>query len=369
MINDSTPANRRRKAATRGPAGFGIHAAARKRRFLPFVRLRGGEGPSGPGFGLGRRVRPAASAASPRAHPWRVPAPGRHDNTRVVESRQNSAFFELATGSIHQVANPFRFLLQFCFVELAAGFSAWWYRVAVERDTPALFDQIAAGYDTTNWLMTGGLWGVWRAAFARHAPIARGSRVLDVGCGTAELSLLLARMGAGEVVGVDLSEGMLARGRAKVERSPHADRIHLQRGDAMALPFADASFDAAASAFVMRNVPDLDRMLAEMVRVVRPGGAAVVMELSHPPSKLARGLFTPFFRVMPPVLGRLLRGPGGSAAYGWLPESLARFPGAEALAARMAAAGLADVSFRRLTAGIVCLHMGRRPLPRQEPLY
>ena len=236
------------------------------------------------------------------------------------------------------------------------------------QDTPALFDAIAPSYDITNWLMTGGLWGVWRASFKRHAPIPAGGRVLDVGCGTAELSLLIARMGAREVVGVDLSEGMLALGRAKIARSVHSGRIVLQRGDATALPFPEASFDAAASAFVMRNVPDLDSMLAEMARVVRPGGHVVVMELSHPPSALVRGLFTPFFRVMPPLLGRLTRGPGGVGAYAWLPESLARFPGAEELASRLRAAGLDDVRFRRLTAGIVCVHQGRRPLPPQPAM-
>jgi demethylmenaquinone methyltransferase/2-methoxy-6-polyprenyl-1,4-benzoquinol methylase len=241
--------------------------------------------------------------------------------------------------------------------------------MAAERDTPALFDQIAPSYDLANWVMTGGLWGAWRAAFARHAPIPSGAKVLDVGCGTAELSLLLARMGASEVVGVDLSEGMIARGREKVARSRFAGRIRLQRGDALALPFPDASFDAAASAFVMRNVPDLDRMLAEMTRVVRPGGHVVVMELSHPPSRLVRSIYEPFFRLMPPLVGRLTR--GGAAPYAWLPESLARFPGAEELAARMAGAGLEDVRVRRLTAGVVCIHHGarRRGLPGRTPLY
>jgi demethylmenaquinone methyltransferase/2-methoxy-6-polyprenyl-1,4-benzoquinol methylase len=227
---------------------------------------------------------------------------------------------------------------------------------------PHLFDAIAGRYDAMNWLMTAGLWGVWHAAFRRQAPVARGVRVLDVGCGTGELARLLLRMTgpAGHVTGVDLSAGMLAVARRKLAR--FGDRVTLVEGDALALPFADASFDVAASAFVLRNVADPDRMLAEMARVVRPGGHVVTMELSHPPAPWVRRLFWAYFRRVPAWLG--------GRPYAWLPASLQAFPPAEELARRFCAAGLAEVRFVRLTAGIVCIHLGRRPgLPPSVRLY
>jgi demethylmenaquinone methyltransferase/2-methoxy-6-polyprenyl-1,4-benzoquinol methylase len=237
-----------------------------------------------------------------------------------------------------------------------------WYNGAVERRgaegreafVRSIFDGIAGRYDAMNLLMTAGLWRLWQRAFVRHAGIGAGARVLDVGCGTAELTLVLARMvgPGGRVVGVDFSEGMLAVGRAKVARSPLADRIELRHGDALDLPFAAGTFDAAASAFVMRNVADLDRALAEMARVVRPGGRLAILELSHPRGPLRRVLLFYVRRVLP-LLGSWAR-----EAYAWLPRSLDGFPDAEVMAARAEASGWRDVRFLRLTSGLVALHTG-----------
>jgi demethylmenaquinone methyltransferase/2-methoxy-6-polyprenyl-1,4-benzoquinol methylase len=219
-----------------------------------------------------------------------------------------------------------------------------------------LFTRIAPRYDAMNLVMTAGCWRLWQRAFERRCGVGPGDRVLDVGCGTAELSILMAARNGARVTGVDLSQGMLAVGREKVRRRGLEDRIDLVPGNALDLPFADRSFDAVASAFVMRNVADLDRALAEMRRVVRPGGRLAVMELSHPPSALVRAPFWLYFRTVPPLLGSWAR-----EAYSWLPRSLKTFPDADGLARRLAAAGWSDVRYRRLTFGIVCLHTARRP--------
>ena len=227
---------------------------------------------------------------------------------------------------------------------------------------PSLFDRIARHYDLMNIVMTAGVWRLWQRAFRRRCGIGPGQAVLDVGCGTAELSLLLAGLvgPSGRVTGIDVSPGMLEVGRAKVFASRHAGRIQLLLGDATDLGFADDSFDAAASAFVLRNVAHLDQALAEIARVVRPGGRVALLELSHPPASWIRRPFLFYFRRILPLLGTWAARAGLPVApYAWLPQSLQTFPGAEALAARLEAAGLCEVSFLRLTAGIVCLHTAR----------
>jgi demethylmenaquinone methyltransferase/2-methoxy-6-polyprenyl-1,4-benzoquinol methylase len=217
-----------------------------------------------------------------------------------------------------------------------------------------MFDRIAPRYDLLNRAMTAGLDGRWRQAAAAAADVAAGDRALDVCTGTGDLALALADRvtASGEVVGVDFAERMLERARAKAEGRPG---VRFAAADALALPFADDAFDAAAVAFGIRNVDDLDLGIAEMARVVRPGGRVVILEITAP-ARMRRFYELWFDRVVP-RLGRLLGRDG--AAYAYLPASVRRFPAPPELAARMAAAGLREVRWRPLAFGIVAIHHGR----------
>jgi demethylmenaquinone methyltransferase/2-methoxy-6-polyprenyl-1,4-benzoquinol methylase len=209
-----------------------------------------------------------------------------------------------------------------------------------------MFDRIAPVYDVMNRLMTVGLDRRWRR-FTIAQIVRPGDRVLDACCGTGDLALEARRQG-GTVTGLDFSEQMLERARRK------APELTWVRGDMLALPFADGSFDAAAVGFGLRNVDDLDAGLKELRRVLPAGGRLAILEITTP-----RGPLAPFYRVwfdhVIPLLGRVL--PGG-AAYTYLPASVRRFPGPEELAQRLAAAGFEDVRFRRFAGGIVALHVG-----------
>jgi demethylmenaquinone methyltransferase/2-methoxy-6-polyprenyl-1,4-benzoquinol methylase len=213
---------------------------------------------------------------------------------------------------------------------------------AVER----MFDRIAPVYDGMNRVMTAGLDQRWRRATAR-AVVVPGEPLLDACCGTGDLAVEAARAG-GRVTGVDFSEPMLERARRK------APDLAWVRGDALALPFGDATFAAATVGFGVRNLENLDRGLRELRRVLRPGGRAGILEITQP-SGLLRPFYRAWFDGVVPVLGKVL--PGG-AAYTYLPASVRRFPGAAELAARMQAAGFADVRWRLFAGGIVALHVG-----------
>lgn len=212
----------------------------------------------------------------------------------------------------------------------------------------SMFDRIAPVYDAMNRAMTLGLDRRWRR-LAAGAVVRPGDRVLDACCGTGDLALAAERAG-GRVVGLDFSERMLERARRK------SSSVEWVRGDLLALPFEDASFDAATVGFGVRNVEDLGLAFRELARVLRPGGRLAVLEITRP-SGLARPFFRLWFDVLVPLAGRVL--PGGKA-YTYLPASVRRFPGPEDLAALMREAGFAEVRFRRLAGGIVALHTGAR---------
>ena len=209
-----------------------------------------------------------------------------------------------------------------------------------------MFDRIAPVYDAMNRVMTAGLDRSWRR-LAVQAVVQPGDRVLDACCGTGDLAVAAEREG-GVVTGLDFSPGMLERARRK------SDTVTWVEGDLLALPFDDDSFDSATVGFGVRNVADLEAALAELRRVLRPGGRLAILEITQP-----RGLLKPFFSLwfdrIVPLLGKVL--PGGKA-YTYLPASVRRFPGAEDLRALMERHGFGRVSFRLLGATIVALHVG-----------
>jgi demethylmenaquinone methyltransferase / 2-methoxy-6-polyprenyl-1,4-benzoquinol methylase len=212
----------------------------------------------------------------------------------------------------------------------------------------SMFDRIAPVYDLMNRVMTAGLDQRWRRLTVA-AVVSPGDSVLDACCGTGDLAIAARRAGAGEVTGLDFSEPMLGRARQKEAA------VEWIRGDLLELPFEAASFDAATVGFGVRNVADLERGLAELRRVLRPGGRVGILEITRPrgPLKLFYRLW---FDVLIPLAGKIL--PGGKA-YTYLPASVRRFPGPEELAVLMRQQGFDRVEFRLLAGGIVALHTGQ----------
>jgi demethylmenaquinone methyltransferase / 2-methoxy-6-polyprenyl-1,4-benzoquinol methylase len=209
-----------------------------------------------------------------------------------------------------------------------------------------MFDRIAPVYDAMNKVMTAGLDRRWRRITIDQT-VRTGDRVLDACCGTGDLAIA-ARASGADAIGLDFSERMLERARHK------EPAIEWVQGDVLALPFDDASFDAATVGFGVRNVADLEAGLRELRRVLRAGGRLGILEITMP-----RGRLAPFYRVwfdrIVPALGKVL--PGG-AAYTYLPASVRRFPPPAELAALLERCGFERVRYRTFAGGIVALHLG-----------
>jgi demethylmenaquinone methyltransferase/2-methoxy-6-polyprenyl-1,4-benzoquinol methylase len=222
------------------------------------------------------------------------------------------------------------------------------------RQVRAMFDRIAGLYDAMNTLMTAGLHHRWRERAVALSGVGAGSRVIDVATGTGDLALALARAVGpeGEVLACDFSEEMLARARAK------APALCFDWADALALPYASDRFDAATVGFGARNFADLRRGIDEMVRVVRPGGRVVILEITRPTREPMASFFRTWFDRVVPALGRIA---GDSAAYRYLPNSVKRFPGPRELAAVMEGCGLRSISYVLTAGGIIAIHVGEVP--------
>ncbi len=221
-----------------------------------------------------------------------------------------------------------------------------------------MFDKVAGQYDLLNSVMTAGLHHGWRERAANRAELGPGDSALDICCGTGDLALELAGRVSpgGRVVGCDFSEPMLDLAREKAaERGVEA--VRFEWADALELPYDGERFDAVTVGFGARNLADLDRGLREMARVLKPGGRAVILEITQPSRPPLSVFFSLWFDRIVPLLGALSSDP---EAYTYLPESVRSFPKPEGLAAKMAAAGFEGIRYTILAGGIIAIHSGTR---------
>jgi demethylmenaquinone methyltransferase/2-methoxy-6-polyprenyl-1,4-benzoquinol methylase len=241
-----------------------------------------------------------------------------------------------------------------CDAEPNCGSQIIMEKAAYVRD---MFASIAPRYDATNRLLTGGVDESWRRRAVRELAAPRGGTVLDMCCGTGDLSFHLLRSDPNlHVTAVDFCEPMLVNARRRAPREAAGRDVTFEQGDVMALPFADATFDGAIMGFSMRNVVDIVTTLREARRVLRPGARFVNLDVSKAPNPLFKRAFDVYFYGLVPLVGGLVG--GSKSAYRYLPNSLTNFPGADELAQRFTTAGFRESRFIRLAGGAIAIHVG-----------
>lgn len=218
-----------------------------------------------------------------------------------------------------------------------------------------MFDHIAPAYDNLNHLLSWGIDKSWRKKAINLLKPFRPRRIMDVATGTGDFAIKACRMlNPEELVGTDISEGMMNVGREKVKKEGLSDKISFAREDCTSLSFADNDFDAITVAFGIRNFEDLDKGLSEMCRVLKPGGHLVILELTTPDRFPMKQLFSIYSKAVIPLLGKLLS--KDNNAYRYLPDTIKVFPQGEIMKGVISRAGFSEVNFRRLTFGICTLY-------------
>jgi demethylmenaquinone methyltransferase/2-methoxy-6-polyprenyl-1,4-benzoquinol methylase len=234
------------------------------------------------------------------------------------------------------------------------------------RQIREMFSGIAPRYDLLNHILSMRMDGMWRRRVARRfrGILQRAdARVLDLCCGTGDLTFALGAGAKAEIFGSDFAHPMLVRAREKAERNHRAlagnhGALEFFEADALTLPFRDGSFDLVTTAFGFRNLANYERGLREMLRVLRPGGEVGILEFCEPQGKLFGPVYRFYFHNVIPRLGRAIS--GSKTAYSYLPKSVQMFPEPEGLAALMTKVGFADVKYDAWTFGTLALHTGRR---------
>ena len=220
-----------------------------------------------------------------------------------------------------------------------------------------VFSRVASKYDLMNDLMSGGVHRLWKDAMMDWLAPRPGQSLLDVAGGTGDVAFRFLKRAPGSVATVlDMTDSMLVAGRQRAEAERQADRLSWVVGDAMALPFADRSFDTYTISFGIRNVTRIGDALAEAFRVLKPGGRLMVLEFSHIPNDLMQRVYDLYSFNVIPALGQLVA--GDRASYQYLVESIRQFPDQVAFAQMIRTAGFGQVSYRNLTMGVAALHSG-----------
>ena len=224
-----------------------------------------------------------------------------------------------------------------------------------------VFSAIAHRYDLLNSLLSFNQDKYWRRKAVEQTGINCGGSALDVCCGTGMLTIALAKTTgeSGKVVGLDFCEKMLDQAASNIKNAKNNKAIRIIQGNAMALPFDDNTFDCATIAFALRNVPDIQQVITEMQRVVKPGGKVVSLELAKPSFPVFKQIYYLYFEQFLPLLGRI--GVGIDGPYQWLPESLKNYPHQSKVCEIFKATGLTDCGYTELTGGIVAIHYGIKP--------
>jgi demethylmenaquinone methyltransferase / 2-methoxy-6-polyprenyl-1,4-benzoquinol methylase len=219
-----------------------------------------------------------------------------------------------------------------------------------------MFSRLAGRYDLVNDVMSLGLHRRWKRQTVDIATRGKtGPRVLDLCCGSGDLCFLAEERGAGSVVGADFTLPMLAVAQGRQRRSGRT-RTRLLQADALALPFADASFDAITISYGLRNIADMPRALSEMRRVLAPGGRAVVLDFGKPDNWIVAALYRAFLRTTMPAVGWLFH--GDPATYLYIPASLVRFPAQRGIKALMREAGFSSVRYENRLLGTMGINVG-----------
>ena len=222
-----------------------------------------------------------------------------------------------------------------------------------------MFDQIAFRYDLLNRFLSGGIDVYWRKRAIRELKDSRPQFLLDVATGTADIAIMSWKyLQPEKIIGIDISEGMLQLGREKIAKLLLSNKIELKQGDSEAINFPDNTFDAVTVAFGVRNFQNLEQGLSEMLRVLKPGGKAVILEFSRPKQVIFKGLYDLYMKIVCPGIGKWLT--NNRAAYQYLHHSVKAFPEGETFLHILQQVGFSETSLKRLSLGICTIYCGRK---------
>lgn len=227
-----------------------------------------------------------------------------------------------------------------------------------KEEVAEMFNNISPSYDFLNRFLSMGVDVGWRKKTVKAVATTNPQRILDVATGTADLAIALSKTGAKEIIGCDISEGMMAFGKEKVAKKGLSSTISFQYGDSENLPFNDNSFDAVTVAFGVRNFETPQKGLKEINRVLKPGGRIHVLEFSQPQQFPVKQFYNFYFKFILPFWGRLIS--KDKSAYTYLPNSVKAFPHGEAFLQLLSSSGFHNNSAKKLTFGIASLYIGEK---------